>query len=294
MKLLRENEDQYMKIPVTVIISTKNEEANINKCVSSCVEYDEVIVVDSNSKDSTVEIARSLGVQIVNFTWNGLYPKKRQWIIDNVQVKNNWILFLDADEEVSSPFNADVIEFLRMGKGKYVASRVQIQYFFMHRELKHGQRVKKIVLMKKGYCSYPPLNDLASAGMGEIEGHYQPLIDGKVFDLASPIIHSDTESIDSWMRRHIKYAEWESLVKGDKNLRREVGLLKDLFPRIFLKLPFRSFFIFIYSYLFKFGFLDGRNGFDYAFSKAWYYWLASAIIREKKYSQVLKKTGDPR
>ena len=91
-----------MKIPITVIIASKNEERNIKNCIISAKNFSEIIVVDSNSEDSTAEIASSLGVNVINFSWNGKYPKKRQWILENVKTQNEWIFFLDGDERVPS------------------------------------------------------------------------------------------------------------------------------------------------------------------------------------------------
>ena len=66
-------------VPVSVIVMTKNEELNIRKCLASLAKFNEVFVVDSHSEDKTVEIATELGAKIVEFQWNGRYPKKKQW-----------------------------------------------------------------------------------------------------------------------------------------------------------------------------------------------------------------------
>jgi len=274
-----------IKIPASVVIMTKNEASNIFKCLDVRQFFEEVIVVDSNSTDATKEIAEALGVRVIDFSWNGTYPKKKQWILDNVNTAYDWILHLDADEEVTEEFCEEIQNFLEKDSENFVACRLRVSYHFMHKELKHGQQVRKTAFVKKGYCHYPVLNDLSSTGIGEVEGHYQPIISGPVYNLAIPIVHADAEFIESWMFRHVKYAEWESLVSTDRGLREEVAKSKDRLPKLFLRVPFRSLFLFTYSYFLKFGFLDGRVGLDYAFSKAWYYWLAGAISREKIYSQ---------
>ena len=274
------------KIPASVIIMTKNEALNISKCLNVCQYFQEVIVVDSNSTDGTRDIAESYGVKVINFNWNGKYPKKKQWILDNVETSFDWVLHLDADEEVTKEFCHEIEDFLKGSSQDFVACRVRVSYYFMHKELRHGQQVKKTALIKKGYCEYPVLNDLSSTGIREVEGHYQPSVAGAIFNLRNPIIHADAEFIESWMTRHVKYAEWESLVTSNRVLRNEVSNSKDRLPKIFMRVPFRSLIMFIYSYFLKLGFLDGRAGFDYAFSKAWYYWLAGAISREKIYANL--------
>ena len=68
------------KIPVSVVVMTKNEERNIAKCLKALVEFDEVFVVDSDSTDATCAMATALGARVSNFQWNGKYPKKKQWL----------------------------------------------------------------------------------------------------------------------------------------------------------------------------------------------------------------------
>jgi len=89
------------KIPVTAIVVTKNEEANIVACLSKLKDFDEVVVVDSMSDDRTCALARGCGARVVDFEWNGQYPKKRQWCLDQLELKHDWVFFIDADEGVT-------------------------------------------------------------------------------------------------------------------------------------------------------------------------------------------------
>jgi glycosyltransferase involved in cell wall biosynthesis len=81
---------------------TKNEELNIAKCLRSLNDFAEVFVVDSDSTDNTRTIAESMGARVVHFSWNGKYPKKKQWCLDNLSFSHDWVLFVDADEEIQS------------------------------------------------------------------------------------------------------------------------------------------------------------------------------------------------
>jgi hypothetical protein len=83
------------------------------------------------------------------------------------------------------------------------------------------------------------------------------------------------------MSRHINYAKWEAHLLMNPETKIEVDSSKNGISTWFHKLPLRPFAFFIYSYFMKFGFLDGRAGFDYAFAKSWYYWLSDVIAREK-------------
>src|SRR5271170_3715683 len=93
----RGNEAQ---IPLSVIVMTKNEEKNLAKCLRGLQRMSQVFVVDSGSTDRTPEIARDGGAELVHFAWNGKYPKKKQWCLDNLPFAHDWVLYVDADEEV--------------------------------------------------------------------------------------------------------------------------------------------------------------------------------------------------
>jgi hypothetical protein len=84
------------------------------------------------------------------------------------------------------------------------------------------------------------------------------------------------------MVRHVNYAKWEAHLLMNQDTKLEVDASKSGASSWFHRLPLRPLAFFVYSYILKFGFLDGRAGFDYAFAKTWYYWLSSVIAREKQ------------
>jgi len=88
-------------LPVSVIIAAKNEARNLPACLESVRNFDEVVVIDSQSSDATAEIARSFGVDVAQFYYRGGWPKKRQWALDNLPLRHDWVLLLDADESVT-------------------------------------------------------------------------------------------------------------------------------------------------------------------------------------------------
>ena len=85
-------------IPVSVVVMTRNEAANLPVCLPSLARFAECFVVDSGSGDGTPDIALSHGAQLVPFRWNGRYPKKKQWCLDSLPFAHDWVLFVDADE----------------------------------------------------------------------------------------------------------------------------------------------------------------------------------------------------
>jgi glycosyltransferase involved in cell wall biosynthesis len=92
------------KIPVTVVVPIKNEAANLEQCLSRLHSFAEVLVVDSGSTDNSIGLAQGHGAKVIQFKWNGQFPKKRNWCLRNYQFTTDWVLFLDADEYVTPEF----------------------------------------------------------------------------------------------------------------------------------------------------------------------------------------------
>jgi glycosyltransferase involved in cell wall biosynthesis len=248
---------------------------NIEECIKSAEAFEEVVVVDSNSSDRTLDLVNSLGVRIVNFTWNGRYPKKRQWCLDCLELKHDWVFFLDADERVTFELEKEIERLFEKKEQDFAAAEIKISYFFGGKRLKYGIKPKKIVLMHRKRANYIQLADEDIPGMGELEGHFQPQIVGKVISLKSSIDHDDKDPILDWFARHVRYAEWESRVMRDDYMKKNVMMSKNLLPRLFHKMFGKPIIFFVVSYFFRLGFLDGITGFRYAAAKSWYYWIVS-------------------
>jgi len=271
-----------MKAPVTAIVFTLNEENNISDCISSLECFQEILVVDSGSKDSTVDICKQMGVRVVNFTWNGLLPKKRQWTLNNVNFSTNWVLFIDADERCTPQLSAEITSFIDSKSHNYAAGEIKLDYYFARKLLRHGIKIRKTVLLQPGKAYFNQIDDLDAHGMGELEGHYQPSIQGKVYMFKNGLVHDDKDGIDSWSERHIRYARWEAFLLNNEKIRLQVFNSKSRFGRYFKIKRFRGVTFFFVSYFLCLGFLDGKPGFNFAFGRAWYYWLSSAIADENK------------
>jgi glycosyltransferase involved in cell wall biosynthesis len=266
------------KVPVSVLVQTKNEELSITKCLTGLVDFDEVIVIDSNSSDSTKTIAQSLGARIVNFDWDNRYPKKKQWQLENLQIRNDWILFLDADEELSPNLIREIKE--SVAQNDFVAFNIKLAYYFSGRRLRFGHTVVKRCLIRKTANFYPELDDLDIPGMGELEGHYQPMSLGKVGKLRERLIHNDIDPVDSWFARHNRYSTWEAQIGHRQNTVTAVRSLRSKQGQIFDRIPLKPIFFFIYSYGLRLGFLDGQAGLDYAIGLSFYYWQIRVKARE--------------
>jgi hypothetical protein len=187
------------------------------------------------------------------------------------------VFFIDADE-VASPELLRELRILFAKGPKADGYFIKGVYVWMGRKLRFGLTNNKLCLFKKSAFAFPPVNDLDIEGMGEIEGHYQPvpkrgeqgLGHPKIAQLDHPVIHHNRKGRGDWLRRHARYAGWEAEM-----------IKRDAFPQDPLKWRedakqatrsawFRPYLMFIYSYVLKLGFLDGMAGFDFALHRARY------------------------
>lgn len=264
-------------INVTVIITTLNEEKRLPSCLNALKHFDEIIVLDSDSSDDTKEVAINHNARYVNYNWDRKYPKKRQWALDNLDIKNDFVFFVDADEIVTAELIREIKSLDFLAAGYFVKG----QYVWNGKILKHGLKNNKLALFNRHKIEFPVIDDLGIKGMGEIEGHYQPILkkpdSGEVIrQLKAPVIH---DAYDGWENRHQRYALWEAeMIKRDK-YPKDPNSFREFLKRAFRGMPFRGFVAFVHSYIFKLGFLDGRAGFDFAISRMRYYQMVARELR---------------
>ncbi|MFF7676253.1 glycosyltransferase family 2 protein [Actinacidiphila glaucinigra] len=269
------------RIPVVVAIPTKNEAENIAATVGSVIgHFEAVVVVDSDSTDDTRAIAESLGAQVVPYTWDGKYPKKKQWCLDNVHPDIPWLLFLDGDEVPTPELIDELREVFARQPVLPAAFDIPLLYWFAGRPLRRGYTVVKRSLLDRTRVSYPEVDDLGAPGMGEQEGHYQPRADGPVGQLRGRIEHRDLDPVRTWFERHNRYSDWEAWLEHHPGAKEQVRGLKTRQGRIFQRVPFKPLLFFGYTYLARRGFLDGRAGLDYALALSFYRWQIGVKTRE--------------
>lgn len=268
-------------IPVSVIVTTKNESQRIERCLSALKDFNEVIVVDSGSTDETAAIARARGVEVIDFQWNGQYPKKRQWCLDHVETRHDRVFFVDADEVVT-PALVDAIKRLDWHAAGYF---VRGRYIWRGRALNYGLKNNKLCLFDRRKFEFPVVDDLDCPGMGEMEGHYQPVFkagseSARIGQLKSELDHYAADSDDEWQARHRRYAQWEAGMNA-----RDAWPADPVAWRQYLKKAFRGartlrpLMAFIWCYIVKAGVLDGRAGLNFALKRAAYYRMINACGR---------------
>ncbi|HST08797.1 MAG TPA: glycosyltransferase family 2 protein [Terriglobales bacterium] len=268
---MRSRDTSSVKLPVTVIIPVRNEAHNLPRCLRALGDVGEVFVVDSQSTDATVEIARNFGAQVVQFHYQGGWPKKRQWAMDTLPLTHDWILLLDADEVLTPELTTEIQGAIQNPNinGYYIALRI----YFLGRVLRHGDaRFWKLSLFRRGKGKYECRLKDQDTSMADMEVHEHVYVDGRTARLENPLIHHNVESLSRYILKHNEYSNWEARVLSDQRAG-EGEIAASLFGtqaqrRRWLKeklfaVPGSPVLLFLYRYLFRIGFLDGVPGLIY-------------------------------
>ncbi len=120
---------------VSVIVPVKNEEDNLRRCLPALAWADEVFVVDSQSSDETADIAAEHGATVVQFRFNGTFPKKKNWALENLPLRNEWVLIVDADEVVPEELAEEIAR--RTEADEADGFYLNMKYYFLGRRIKH-------------------------------------------------------------------------------------------------------------------------------------------------------------
>jgi glycosyltransferase involved in cell wall biosynthesis len=252
---------------ISVLIPVRNEKSNIVACIESVRWADEIVVVDSGSTDGTIELAQKSGATVVQFRWNGKFPKKKNWALANVPWKNEWVLILDADERITPELATELQAELKNPQAD--------GYFINRRFIFLGQWIR--------HCGYYPSWNLrlfrhqlgryetvetSDTAAGDNEVHEHVVLQGATRNLRHDMLHFAYPDIYTWMEKHNRYSNWEAEVevRGDKADFSGAGIGGKLSARRKLRvwsrrLPFRPTLRFLYSYVWQRGFLDGRAGY---------------------------------
>lgn len=271
-------------IPVSVIVLTRDEEANIAKCLASVARFETVFVVDSGSTDRTVAIARAWGAEVVPFRWDGTYPKKKQWCLERLPLRHDWVLYVDADEELY-PELTDEIGRLMADGPDHLGYFARFDGWFAGRKLRHGIQNVKLVLFNRHKARFPEFDDLDATRMWEVEGHYQPHVEGSVGLLRARALHADFKPSFAFFERMNRYSDWEAVVRlrgGPMNTGESQLPARRLMKGVFQTIPLKGLAAFVYSYVVRRGFLDGAAGFHFAVARMFYYWQIGRKMEERK------------
>jgi glycosyltransferase involved in cell wall biosynthesis len=285
------------KVPVSVIVPVKNEQENLPACLEHLAWAHEVFVVDSGSTDRTAAIAAQYGARLVQFTWDGQFPKKKNWSLRNLPFQNDWILIVDADEHITRE-SAREIAAVMANPGDKVGFYINRKFIFMGAWLKHCGYYPSwnLRLIKQGHGEYEKISHTGDTKSGDNEVHEHVLCDGPVGWLKEDMIHYAFPTIEVFIEKHNRYSNWEAMVQLEQL---GSGLPANPFGhalerRRFLKrlashLPCRPFLRFFYSYVLRLGFLDGRRGLIFCRLLATYEFLSVAKYQELKIKRAIRQ-----
>lgn len=281
-----------MKVPVSILIPIKNEAGNLPRCLKSVAWADEIFVVDSQSTDGSQAIAEAHGARVVQFQFNGTWPKKKNWALENLPFKHEWVFILDADEVLPPETEAEFRAIVTGATPDLAGYWINRRFMFMGQWLRHAYYPNwNLRLLKHRLGRYEKLTDVNTAS-GDNEVHEHIVVRGATGKLKSEMDHYAFPSVDVFVEKHNRYSNWEARVALDRFLRGSNTALQSgtVGWRRRLKsashhLPFRPLLRFLYVYLWQRGFLDGRAGYYFARLHGFYEFLSVAKTHELKRQQ---------
>jgi glycosyltransferase involved in cell wall biosynthesis len=277
------------KLPVSVIIAVRDEAKNLPRCLQALRDVGEVYVIDSQSTDETVEIARSHGAQVVQFHYQGGWPKKRQWAMNSLPIAHDWILLLDADEVLTPELSEEIRAAIQ--NPAIAGYSILLRTCFLGRVLRHGDvGLWKLSLFRRGKGQYECRLKDQDASMADMEVHEHVVVEGATASLRNPLIHYTVESLSRYIRKHDEYSNWESHVLLERGEDKELppSLLgtqaqrRRWLKRKLFTVPGSPVLLFLYRYVLRFGFLDGAPGLIYCGFQAVQMFHTKAKIYEMK------------
>jgi len=266
------------QVAVSAMIFTLNEAVHLPSCLAALAWCDDVIVVDSFSTDQTEAICRAAGARFFQNRFTG-FGDQRNWALVNCSPKHQWILILDADERVTPSLVTELKARIPNVSGDIGAFRIRRRFHMWGRWLKYSSLYPTWVvrLIHRDRVRY------LNRGHAETQD-----VQGRIADLDNDLIDENLKGIDDWYERQNRYSSkdaeyevardgagirWGGLWSTDGLARRET--LKQIAAR----LPFRPLLYFVYSYVFRLGFLDGWDGLQFCLMKATY----QRMLVSKKY-----------
>ena len=284
------------KVPITILIPVKNEEANLPRCLD-CIRWaDEVFIVDSQSTDKSVEIAEAWGAKVFDFKFNGRWPKKRNWALETLPFSHEWIFILDADEVLPPEAEEEFRNIVTNPNNPYNGYWINRRFMFMDKWLKHAYFPNWVLrCFKHKLGRYEQLTD-TDAATTDNEVHEPLIVQGELARMNCVLDHYAFPTVEVFVTKHNYYSNWEAAIDCDPKLglsstnisRNHQGYFKMKLKQWSRKMPFRPLMRFLYIYIFQKGFLDGREGYYFARLHGIYEFLSVAKAYELRKQQKKK------
>lgn len=276
------------KVPVSILIPIKNEAANLPRCLASVAWADQIIVVDSQSTDGSINICHHAGAEVVQFFFNGTWPKKKNWALENVPFRNAWVFIFDADEvlppSAEEEFATLIAQDGRGNQGYWINRRLM----FMGAWLKHAYYPNWNLRLFRHHLGRFEHLVHGQTDSGDNEVHEHVLFQGRTGHLRSVMDHYAFPSVSVFVEKHNRYSNWEALLNLENALAsHDPAVLQNphirrrrRLRRFAARLPFRPTLRFLYVYLVQGAVLDGRRGYYFARLQAFYEFLSIAKTAE--------------
>lgn len=270
------------RVPVTVVVPVLNEERNLPACLESVQWAREIFVVDSGSRDRTEAIAGEWGARVVQFHYSGRYPKKKNWALANLPFQTEWVFLLDADERVTPELAQEIRRAVaEPAKAGYYVNR---RLIFLGRWIRWGGWYPSwnMRLFRVGRGRYERMDFDDPSGL-DVEVHEHVVVDGPTAYLGADLLHHDLKDLSDFVSRLNKYSTWDAHFHLDAAVGQageiQAGFFKGpvarkrWLKRIWVRLPLKPVLRFVYMYIVRGGFLDGRVGLHFALLMAVYEYL---------------------
>jgi glycosyltransferase involved in cell wall biosynthesis len=280
------------KAMVSVVVPVRNEAENLRRCLPALAWADEVFVVDSQSTDDTAQVAEEHGATVIQFHFNGTYPKKKNWALETLPFRNEWVLIVDADEVVVPELAEEIAR--RTGADNADGFYLNMKYYFLGRRIKHCgyNEAWNLRLFKHRLGRYEKMPVTPGAPTGDNEAHEHVELRGRVLRLEHELDHFAYPTISVWVEKHNRYSSWEAEMYErflHEPIPASIGTgkrLKRWLKKIYLRLPLRPLLRFIYAYVIRLGFLDGMPGLVFCVLLSYYDFLSWAKVYERKIVRV--------
>jgi glycosyltransferase involved in cell wall biosynthesis len=275
---------QSGKVPVSILIPVKNEERNLTRCLDSVRWADEIFVVDSHSTDRTAAVAQARGARVVQFDFSGVWPKKKNWALENLPFKHEWVFILDADETLPAAAETEFLGIVT-APGSADGYWINRRFMFMGKWLRHAYYPNwNLRLFKHRLGRYEQVT-AADTQSGDNEVHEHVVVRGTTARLKSEMDHYAFPSVEVFVEKHNRYSNWEARVALESRMnagslqKANVGMRRRL--KLWSRhLPCRPLLRFLYIYLWQRAFLDGPEGYYFARLHGFYEFLSVAKSHE--------------
>ena len=263
-------------MPYSTLVLTKNEAINVGRCLASLAECDDIVVVDSFSDDETEAIVKTSPVRFLQRAFD-TFAGQRNWAIDNVVFKHRWVLHLDADECMTPQLHAELSRLADVDE--------KSAYMLANRVIFMGRWIRRCTMYPYYQARFLRLGESRFKQMGHGQ-HLDHATRGTGIAIEPYTHYNFSKGIADWVARHNRYADDEAqritcdergfLVSLPEALfSRDAGEKQQACKRLAAHLPLRPLVRFLYLYIWKRGFLDGRPGFHYCILMAFYDYLVT-------------------